>query len=83
MVPVAPIITGITLVFTFHIYYYYHDYYYYCYHYHRHYYWCDSGGGAGIVVVVTATGLIPGSSVLQCKRGQNNKYTTVQYNTIQ
>jgi len=33
IVPVAPIITGITLVFTFHIrciYYYYYYYYYYC-----------------------------------------------------
>jgi hypothetical protein len=38
MVPVAPIITGITLVFTFHMhcisivrsYYYYYYYYYYC-----------------------------------------------------
>jgi hypothetical protein len=38
MVPVAPVITGITLVFTFHMrcistvryYYYYYYYYYYC-----------------------------------------------------
>jgi hypothetical protein len=51
MVPVAPIITGITLVFTFHMrcisivrslyfkilnYYYYCYYYYYYYHYHHH-----------------------------------------------
>jgi hypothetical protein len=32
MVLVAPIITGITLVFTFHYYY----YYYYYYHHHNH-----------------------------------------------
>jgi hypothetical protein len=31
MVPVAPVITGITLVFTFHIHYYYYYYYYYYY----------------------------------------------------
>jgi hypothetical protein len=47
MVPVAPIITGITLVFTFHIrctsivrllllYYYYYYYYYYHHHHHHH-----------------------------------------------
>jgi hypothetical protein len=29
MVPLAPIITGVTFVFTFHIYYYYYYYYYY------------------------------------------------------
>jgi len=39
IVPVAPIITGITLVFTFHmrcIYYYYYYYYYYHHHHHHH-----------------------------------------------
>ena len=34
MVPVAPIITGITLVFTFHMSYYYYHYYYYYYYYY-------------------------------------------------
>ena len=33
MVPVAPIITGITLVLVFYYYYYYY-YYYYCYYYY-------------------------------------------------
>jgi hypothetical protein len=32
MVPVAPIITGITLVFTFHMRHYYYYYYYYYYY---------------------------------------------------